>query len=74
MKCDHACERTPKRVHDSNCIKMRTAVLLAFAVGLLADAVLACPSSCKCSGTSVDCSGQGLDAVPEDLPSDVTDL
>ena len=53
---------------------MRRTVLLLSLLLWQVSSVLACPKECRCSGTSVDCSGQGLDRVPEDLPIDTTDL
>ena len=33
-----------------------------------------CPKNCVCDGTIVDCSRQGLDYLPEDVPTFATEL
>ncbi|XP_025093491.1 protein slit-like isoform X1 [Pomacea canaliculata] len=33
-----------------------------------------CPRDCVCIGTSVDCSGRGLDAIPKEVPMYTTEL
>lgn len=35
---------------------------------------MACPDSCVCLGTVVDCSGRGLTAIPKDIPTYTTSL
>ncbi len=35
---------------------------------------IACPASCQCLGTMVDCAKKGLESVPTDLPNWVTIL
>lgn len=35
---------------------------------------MACPDSCVCLGTVIDCSGRGLTAIPQDIPTYATSL
>lgn len=35
---------------------------------------MACPDSCVCLGTVVDCSGRGLTAIPKGIPTYTTSL
>jgi len=47
---------------------------LAAALTTLSAVASSCPSECRCDGQTVDCSGLGLDAVPEGIPPDTVDL
>jgi len=33
-----------------------------------------CPKMCRCDGTTVDCSGQGLTSVPDNIPPYASEL
>lgn len=45
-------------------------LLLAAVALLLSAGVLGqpCPTQCSCTGTTVDCHGQGLRSVPRNIP------
>jgi slit protein 2 len=48
--------------------------IVLFCLPLLSHAGEPCPNKCQCSGTVVDCSGQGLQIIPADLPAGTTSL
>ena len=51
-----------------------TLVTLVTVMVALVTAVSACPGKCVCRSSTVDCSNQGLDEIPKNIPRDTVKL